>query len=31
LGRKVMNEFVRFGAPEEILWAAHHISAPSSW
>ena len=26
LGRKVMNEFVRFGAPEEILWAAHpHI------
>ena len=26
LGRKVMQEFVRFGAPEEILWAAHpHI------
>ena len=26
LGRKVMAEFVRFGAPEEILWAAHpHI------
>jgi uncharacterized FAD-dependent dehydrogenase len=26
LGRKVMNEFVRFGAPEEILFAAHpHI------
>jgi len=26
LGRKVMNELVRFGAPEEILWAAHpHI------
>ena len=26
LGRKVMNEFVRFGAPEDILWAAHpHI------
>jgi uncharacterized FAD-dependent dehydrogenase len=26
LGRKVMEEFVRFGAPEEILWAAHpHI------
>jgi uncharacterized FAD-dependent dehydrogenase len=26
LGRKVMDEFVRFGAPEEILWAAHpHI------
>ncbi len=26
LGRKVMHEFVRFGAPEEILWAAHpHI------
>ena len=26
LGRKVMNEFVRFGAPEEILFTAHpHI------
>jgi uncharacterized FAD-dependent dehydrogenase len=26
LGRKVMHEFVRFGAPEEILFAAHpHI------
>jgi uncharacterized FAD-dependent dehydrogenase len=26
LGRKVMQEFVRFGAPEDILWAAHpHI------
>ena len=26
LGRKVMSEFVRFGAPEEILFAAHpHI------
>ncbi len=26
LGRKVMGEFVRFGAPEDILWAAHpHI------
>ena len=26
LGRKVMQEFVNFGAPEEILWAAHpHI------
>ncbi|NDC61104.1 MAG: FAD-dependent oxidoreductase [Betaproteobacteria bacterium] len=26
LGRKVMQELVRFGAPEEILWAAHpHI------
>jgi uncharacterized FAD-dependent dehydrogenase len=26
LGRKVMDEFVRFGAPEEILWSAHpHI------
>jgi uncharacterized FAD-dependent dehydrogenase len=26
LGRKVMQEFVRFGAPEEILFAAHpHI------
>ncbi len=26
LGRKVMAELVRFGAPEEILWAAHpHI------
>jgi uncharacterized FAD-dependent dehydrogenase len=26
LGRKVMDEFVRFGAPEEILFAAHpHI------
>ena len=26
LGRKVMEEFVRFGAPEEILFAAHpHI------
>jgi len=26
LGRKVMHEFVRFGAPEDILWAAHpHI------
>ncbi|PIT79742.1 NAD(P)/FAD-dependent oxidoreductase [Limnohabitans sp. JirII-31] len=23
LGRKVMQELVRFGAPEEILWAAH--------
>ena len=26
LGRKVMQELVRFGAPEDILWAAHpHI------
>ena len=26
LGRKVMQEFVNFGAPEEILWTAHpHI------
>ena len=26
LGRKVMHEFVRFGAPEEILFEAHpHI------
>ena len=31
LGRKVMAEFVKAGAPEEILYVAHPHIVPSSW
>jgi len=31
LGRKVLTEFVKAGAPEEILTEAHPISAHSGW
>jgi uncharacterized FAD-dependent dehydrogenase len=31
LGRKVMTEFVKAGAPAEILYARIRTSAPSSW
>jgi uncharacterized FAD-dependent dehydrogenase len=31
LGRKVLTEFVKAGAPPEILYAATPISAPSAW
>lgn len=31
LGRKVLTEFVTYGAPPEIMYAAHPTSAPSNW
>ena len=31
LTRKVLNEFVKAGAPEEILFVASRTSAPSAW